>query len=133
MKLFLHCLILSGFIFFASPSIKAHGIAGNRYFPPTIVVDDPYAANETHEVAGRTPNIGAGNTNTSAGNIALVGVGIEPLDGFGIAIDGLYRQPNGNLTPQANGFDNLYYTVKKELEINDRHEFAVTEIGRAHV
>jgi len=97
----------------AVTSVRAHGIAGNRYFPPTIVVDDPYAANEAHSVVGRTPNIGAGNTNTATGNVALVGVGIEPYDGFGIAIDGIYRQPNVNLTPQANGFDNLYYTLKK--------------------
>ena len=109
-----------------SPSVLAHGIAGNRYFPPTIVVDDPYAANEAHGVVGRTPNIGVGNTNTSAGNVALIGAGIEPADGFGIALDGVYRQPNANLTPQANGFDNLYYTVKKELDINDEHEFAIT-------
>jgi hypothetical protein len=126
MKLFLQCLVLLGINIFASPIVNAHGIAGKRYFPPTIVVDDPYAANETHAVVGRTPNIGAGNVNTSSGNVGLVGLGIEPLDGFGIAIDGVYRQPNGNLTPQANGFDNLYYTIKKELEINDRHEFAVT-------
>ncbi len=126
MSLFFQCttlLLLT--IFIASPA-SAHGIAGDRYFPPTIVVDDPYAANEAHGVVGRTPNIGAGNSNTTSGNVALVGAGIEPFDGFGIAIDGVYRQPNGNLTPQANGFDNLYYTVKKELEINDEHEFSVT-------
>jgi hypothetical protein len=44
-----------------------------------------------HAVVGRSANIGAGNTNTDSGNIALAGIGIEPLDGFGIAINGLYR------------------------------------------
>lgn len=126
MSLFAQYVALIFLAFYIAPPVKAHGIAGNRYFPPTIVVDDPYAANEVHGVVGRMPNIGAGNSNTATGNIALVGVGIEPLDGFGIAVDGAYRQPNGNLTPQANGFDNLYYTVKKELDINDAHEFAVT-------
>ena len=79
-----------------------------------------------HAVAGRSANIGAGNTNTTAGDIGLAGIGIEPLDGFGIAINGLYRSPNGNLTPQTSGFDNLYYTVKQELHISDPHEFAVS-------
>jgi hypothetical protein len=32
----------------------AHGIAGDRYFPPTVTVDDPYAADEVHAVFGRT-------------------------------------------------------------------------------
>jgi hypothetical protein len=119
--------LLSGsLLVFLNPLAYAHGIAGNRYFPPTIVVEDPYAANEVHAVAGRSANIGAGNTNTSAGDIGLAGIGIEPLDGFGIAINGLYRSPNGNLTPQASGFDNLYYTVKQELHISDAHEFAVS-------
>lgn len=119
--------LLSGsLLVFLNPLAYAHGIAGNRYFPPTIVVEDPYAANEVHAVAGRSANIGAGNTNTSAGDIGLAGIGIEPLDGFGIAINGLYRSPNGNLMPQASGFDNLYYTVKQELHISDAHEFAVS-------
>lgn len=114
-------------ILIALPSIAlSHGLAGNRYFPPTITVDDPYAANEVHMILGRVANTGLGNSNTNAGNAALVGVGIEPADGFGIALDGLYREPNANITPQANGFDNLYYTVKKELTINDTHEYAVT-------
>jgi hypothetical protein len=113
------CILQSGFA-------SAHGIAGNRYFPPTISVDDPYAAYETHAVIGRTPNIGLNNSNTNAGNVMTIGGGIEPFDGFGIAIDGLYRDPNANLTPQNTGFDNLYYNVKKELTINDEHEYAIT-------
>jgi len=124
---------LSGVFF--SQLLLAHGIAGNRYFPPTIVVEDPYAANEVHAVAGRSSNIGAGNANTNSGDIGSIGIGIEPLDGFGIAVNGLYRTPNGNLTPQTSGFDNLYYVAKQELHISDSHEFAVSlgvlgQIGR---
>ena len=38
--------ICIGFIgFFIGPFAMAYGVAGNRYFPPTIVVEDPYAAN----------------------------------------------------------------------------------------
>ncbi len=105
---------------------NGHGIAGDRYFPPTITVDDPFAAYEVHMGGGRTPNIGVNNSNANAGNVMMLGGGIEPIDGFGIAIDSLYRTPNANLTPEASGVDNLYYTVKKELIINDKHEFAIT-------
>ncbi|BDW10626.1 hypothetical protein PSHI8_07080 [Polynucleobacter sp. SHI8] len=103
--------------------VFAHGIAGNRYFPPTISIDDPFAAKEIHAGAGRVSSLG---TNNEMANQFMIGGGIEPMDGFGIAIDGVYRSPNANLTPEANGFDNLYYTVKKELTINDQHEFALT-------
>ncbi len=105
---------------------SAHGIAGDRYFPPTISVDDPYAADEVHAVVGKTPKAGANNSSDNASNFLLMGGGIEPFKGFGIAVDGLYRNPNANLAPQTTGFDNLYYTVKKELMINDEHEFAIT-------
>lgn len=71
--------------------MAAHGIAGNRYFPPNIVVEDRYAANEVHALVGRSANIDAGNANTYSGNIGLAGIGIEPLDDFGIALNGPYR------------------------------------------
>ena len=104
---------------------NAHGIAGKRYFPPTISVEDPYAAHEIHTVVGRVPLGGSNNSNVMSSNV-MIGGGIEQIDGFWIAIDGLYRNPNVNLTPEANGFDNLYYTIKKELTINDEREFAFT-------
>ena len=111
----------------ASPSgAIAHGIAGDRYFPPTISIDDPYAADEVHAVVGKTPGLAGNSDSANAAKFLLTGASIEPFPGFGIAIDGAYRNPNSNLTPQANGFDNLYYTVKKELMINDEHEFAAT-------
>ena len=79
MNLYLKCAIPIFWAFFITSPVKAHGIAGSRYFPPTIVVDDPYAANEVHGVVGRAPNTGAGNSNTTAGSVALVGVGIDLL------------------------------------------------------
>ena len=118
------CQIL-GLVYFSN-SCFAHGIAGDRYFPPTISVEDPYAADEAHTVVGRTPNVGFNNTNTTSENILRIGGGIELADGFGIAVDGLYMSPNSNLDPQAVGFDNLYYAVKKEITINDVHEYAIT-------
>ena len=58
--IFLQCFCIGLLGFFISSFVMAHGVAGNRYFPPTIVVEDPYAANEVHSVIGRTANIGAG-------------------------------------------------------------------------
>ena len=126
MKLTLIGLPLLVILLLHSDLSDAHGIASDRYFPPTITLDDPYAADEVHAVVGRTPNVGLNNTNTAIGNVMMLGGGIEPIPGFGISLDGLYRSPNANLTPQANGFDNVYYTIKKELTINDEHEFALT-------
>ena len=125
MKLSSIVLTLLAAVYLNSGLVNAHGIAGKRYFPPTISVDDPYAAKEIHAVIGRVPIIGSNNSGAMTSKL-MIGGGIEPLDGFGIALDGLYLNPNANMTPEANGFDNLYYTVKKELTINDEHEFTFT-------
>jgi hypothetical protein len=119
--------ILLMILVFSTPmAVLAHGIAGDRYFPPTIAVDDPYAGNEIHAVVGQTSNTGAGNANTASGNVVGAGFGLEPLDGFGITFDSAWRNPNANFTPSKPGFDNLNVTIKKELTINDHHEFALS-------
>jgi len=120
--IFVIWFLIAGLLF-NSGVVNSHGIAGDRYFPPTISVEDPYAAREVHANFGRIPR--AGSSNSMTGNL-MIGGGIEPMDGFGIAIDGVYRNPNSSLTSESNGFDNLYYTVKQELTINDQHEFAIT-------
>ncbi len=101
----------------------AHGIVGDRYFPPTVVVDDPFAANEIHAVAGRTANISIDRVDSATGNLGLLGGSVEPLDGLGISLDATYRSPNGNLNNGSSGFDNLYYRVKQEAWTDKRHEF----------
>ena len=110
-------------VLLASPPVLAHGIVGDRYFPPTVVVDDPFAANELHAIAGRSANVGMDSFSNKTGNIGVAGGSVEPLDGLGVSLDGVYRSPNGNLENGGSGFDNLYYRVKQELWTEVRHEF----------
>jgi hypothetical protein len=117
-------LILLSALCLVPQTALPHGYAGNRYFPPTIEVDDPFAANEVHAIAGRRPKESAPSPTRSSAY--TVGGGIEPVDGFGISLDATYRQPNENISPARNGFDNLELTVKKELVINAEHEYAIT-------
>ena len=106
--------------------VIAHGIVGDRYFPPTVVVDDPFAANEIHAIGGRSANIGIDHPSAVSGNIGAFGASVEPLDGLGISLDGVYRTPNGNLDNVGSGFDNLYYRVKKELWAETQSEFQLS-------
>ena len=109
-----------------STGVLAHGIVGDRYFPPTIVVDDPFAANEIHAIGGRSANIGIAPPSNVTGNIGGFGASIEAFDGFGISLDGVYRTPNGNLENVGSGFDNIYYRVKQEAWTDIRHEFQLS-------
>ena len=106
----------------------SHGYAGDRYFPPTVDVDDPFAAYEVHLFAGTRP------APAERSSVYAAGFGLEPVDGFGVALDTARRSPNTNQTPVGNGFDNAVLTLKKELVIDGAHEYAitaalVTEIG----
>lgn len=104
----------------------AHGIVGDRYFPPTIIVDDPFAANELHAIGGRSANIGMNPPSNVTGNIGVFGGSVEVLDGLGVSLDGIYRTPNGNLDNVGSGFDNIYYRVKQEFWTNERREFQLS-------
>jgi hypothetical protein len=103
--------------------VNAHGIVGDRYFPPTVAVDDPFAANEIHAIGGRTPNIDIDKVSSITGNVGVFGGSVEPFDGLGISLDGVYRSPNGNLENVGSGFDDIYYRVKQELWTDKSHEF----------
>ena len=98
----------------------AHGYAGDRYFPPTIDIDDPFAAAESHVHAGKRPG------DPERSSVIGAGFGLEPVDGFGIGLDTAHRSPNPNLSPAKDGFDNAILTLKKELVIDDAHEYAIT-------
>ena len=102
----------------------AHGFAGKRYFPPTIEIEDPFAADEMHLFAGKRPaRDGPGSRRAS---VLSVGASTELFDGFGVGIQSEYRAPNENLGPVRNGADNVSVLIKKELQIDDRNEWAVT-------
>lgn len=111
------------FAFLWAGYVYAHGIVGDRYFPPTVVVDDPFAANEIHAVGGRSANIDVDKVSSVTGNIGMFGASFEPLSGLGISFDGIYRTPNGNLENVGSGFDDIYYRVKQEVWTDKRHEF----------
>lgn len=106
--------------------VWAHGIVGDRYFPPTITVDDPFVATEAHAVVGRTPNLDVDKTSAVSGKTAMLGASAEITDGFGISIDTTYRAPNGNLENPGDGFDRFYYRVKKEVFTDSAREFQFT-------
>jgi len=107
----------------APAAASAHGIVGKRYFPPAIQVEDPFATDEARFALGRAPR---GGDSSRKPEVRTVGGGLEILEGVGIALDATYRSPNDGLAPERAGFDNLALTLKKELVLNEPHEYALT-------
>jgi hypothetical protein len=105
----------------------AHGFVGDRFFPPTIATDDPFATDELllpsvsyFKSAGSPP------TGTTDGGFEF-DKEILPHFALGISGDYLHVKPDGE--PEANGFDDFTLSAKyQSLWQSDEHE-AIVSIG----
>jgi len=104
----------------------AHGFAGDRFFPATIITDDPFAANELSlptfseiRQPGQPP-VKVFDISTDLSLLVLPRTALTVGDGYGI-------QKVANQRGQT-GFDNVALNVLYEFFENDKHE-AITSIG----
>jgi hypothetical protein len=104
----------------------AHGFVGDRFFPPTIAMDDPFATDEL-----LLPSVSY-SKNADNPPVATTDVGFEfdkeifPKFAFGVSGDWLNQKPDR--APSSSGFDNFTLSAKYELWQNDPHE-AIFSIG----
>src|SRR5262252_8368438 len=114
---------------FAAASVLAHGYAGDRFFPPTIQTEDPFASDEL-----LLPSVSYFKEPAASGSPAtgVTDIGWEfnkeifPHFAAGIAGNYLYQKPDGQ--PVAKGFDNWELNAKYQLWLNAPHE-AIVSIG----
>jgi hypothetical protein len=105
---------------------KAHGIVGNRFFPPTLATDDPFAVDEfaLPEIT-YVRNSEPSNRETDAG----FEFDKEIFPGFALGVSDFYISQKGiHRDPSAYGWDNLDLTAKYQLWQNDQHE-AIVSVG----
>jgi len=113
----------------AVASAHAHGIVGDRFFPPTISTDDPFATDELLLPSVSYFKAPAGDGSPATG---ITDVGFEfdkeifPKFAVGVAGDWLYQKPDGQHA--IYGFDNFAVSAKYQLWQNDPHE-AIVSIG----
>jgi len=104
----------------------AHGFEGDRFFPPTIQTDDPFATDElalpTLSIYNNPPSDGSPKTREIDLN---AGFSKEIFPKFALSISGTYinLEPQGHQGPAQNGFDNIDLNLKYVLYENGPHEF----------
>ncbi len=106
----------------ASTRVAAgHGFAGDRFFPPTIATDDPFAVDEfAFPTVSYVKNAGSpGNHEIDAG--FEFDKEIFPHFAIGVSDTYIYQKPDHG--PSVHGWDNLAVTAKYELWIQPQHEF----------
>ena len=97
----------------------AHGFAGDRFFPATILTDDPFVADEMSlPTVTRSPNASDGTQDTAIG-IDLSKRILPDLD-LTFSRDWHYVQSPG--APAVTGFSALTTGVQYQLFINAPHE-----------
>jgi hypothetical protein len=104
----------------------AHGFVGDRFFPPTIATDDPFATDEL-----LLPSVSYSKSSDSP-PVGTTDVGFEfdkeifPKFALGVSGDWLNQKQDG--APTTSGFDNFTVSAKYQLWQNDAHE-AIFSIG----
>ena len=117
-----------------SAKLNAHGFEGDRFFPPTIQTDDPFAVDELSLPVISVFNnpAGGGSPKTKEIDIsAEFDKEIFPRFAIGISEDYVILRPQEQSTRA--GFDNLSFSAKYQLFENAPHEFIFSIGGEVDV
>src|ERR1700679_2671841 len=91
-------------------SAHAHGFVGDRFFPPTIATDDPFATDELMlPSVSYFKNAGDPATATSDGGFEF---DKEILPHFALGISGDYMNVKPDGAPASHGFGNFTLSAK---------------------
>lgn len=109
-------------------SAQAHGILGDRFFPPTISTDDPFAVDEFAfpTVSWLKNDGGGGVPNHEIDSGFEFDKEILPHFALGLSDRFIWQKPHAS--PSIYGWDNLTLTAKYELWESPEHE-AIVSIG----
>jgi hypothetical protein len=108
---------------------QAHGFVGDRFFPPTIATDDPFATDEL-----LLPAISHFKSPGDAGVPPVTTTDVafefdkEIFPKFALGINGDWLNQRSDGAPTVHGFDNLNLTAKYQVWQNAQHE-AILSIG----
>src|SRR5215831_13467806 len=104
----------------------AHGFAGKRFFPATLVIDDPFVADElslpTISYLKSSDDPPVRETDFS------IDVSKRVTENFGVGFGATYKQLQQEGTDTLRGFDNVAASLKYQFFKDDAHE-AIASVG----
>lgn len=105
---------------------RAHGILGDRFFPPTIATDDPFAVDElAFPTVSWLKNAGEPSNHEIDAGFEF---DKEILPRFAVGVSDTFIWQKPHAAPSIYGWDNLALTAKYELWENAEHE-AIISVG----
>jgi hypothetical protein len=114
-----------------SPTLaRAHGFEGDRFFPPTVTTDDPFATDEFSITASSFNNPAAPDGSSPKTREVDVSAEFdkEIIPKLAIGVSGTYinLDPQGGQGPAQDGFDNVGVGLKYQLWENAPHEWILS-------
>jgi hypothetical protein len=110
--------------------LHAHGFEGDRFFPPTIATDDPFATDEFSVSASTFNNPAASDGSSPKTREVDVSSEFdkEIFPKFALGVSGTYinLDPQGNQAPAQDGFDNVTLSAKYQLWEDAPHEWILS-------
>ena len=107
----------------------AHGFAGKRFFPATLVTDDPFVAEELSLPTVSTQKFPASDEEPATRESAIsFDVSKRLTQNFGIGIGASYLQLQPDGGDRQRGWDNLEMSLKYQFYENDEHE-TIASVG----
>lgn len=116
------------FVLAMPPSSWAHGVAGQRFFPTTFAVDDPFISDEfsvLYNSIKMNDEAGGPRIQTSSFD---VGYSKRIISNFGIEVDESYQRLHTEGDGTVSGYGNLGVNVKYQFYTSDEHE-TILSIG----
>ncbi len=114
-----------------APNAHAHGVAGQRFFPTTFAVDDPFISDEFsvlyHQLKMNSDQAGGPQVDTSS---LSVGYSKRILPNFGLEFDSQYQRLHTEGDGTMSGFGNLGVNAKYQFYTSAEHE-TILSVGIA--
>jgi len=113
----------------AASAAFGHGFVGDRFFPPTIATDDPFATDELSlpQMSFFTNPAGDGSPESREIDTGFE-FDKEILPHLALGVSDTYIAKGGKGGPSAYGWDDVQLSAKYQLWQNDEHE-AIVSVG----
>lgn len=108
---------------FAANPVEAHGLAGQRFFPATLVIEDPFVADELALPSFSTIKTPDGRETSIGAELAKT---ITPSLGVSVGAEYLFLDPEEAGESSTDGFANPEVGLKYMLFKSDAHEAIVS-------
>ena len=110
-------------MFAVSGEAMAHGFAGKRFFPATLVTDDPFVADELSLPTISQQKFGASGDEPASKETAVSADWTKRItEDFGVGFGASYLQVQPEGGERARGFDNLEASLKYQFFKSEPHE-----------